>query len=416
MSQIAIIHFPGTTGVAEIERAANSVGLATQRVLWHEVNKLDNAAAIILPAGFSYGDRIRPGVIAARSLIMQKIKQLAQQGKPVLGIGNGCQILIEAGLLPGVTQQALAGATALNVRKQGQDVLGVGLYHEAVYIKMVTPAVRTVFTNGLTQNIVLAARVADGAGRFLFPETLLTELEHNHQIVFKYCVANGTITNEFPANPNGAIESIAGICNPAGNILGYIPEIEREETGTVLMAGLRKSLEQNFVPVAQSLHWQSGTALIKRYQAATTSLDIYVTAPQLVNQAAMAEQVLQQLGYNVTITCKGYWEIWHNANEATLPTLTTQLVKTNLLVNATQEQYELKWQAAPDTVNVLVRDINDYTGKLVTQKLHLNNVLKGTIWELHIPASSITERMNIAANILQTYLLYNPYSQDCQIL
>lgn len=423
MSRIAIIYFPGTTGVPTVQRALTAVGLAYDRVLWNITTGLEQYDAFVLPAGFSFGDRVRPGVVAAHTPLMQWLKHAAQQGKPILGIGNGCQILIEAGLLPGVSGNALAGATTMNVRKQTQGILGIGLYHSKVYVKHVAPDRRTRFTNGLATSTVLPGRVADSAGSFIFPEELALELEHHQQVLFKYCTAEGEVLNDFPINPNGAMWGIAGLCNPAGNVVGYIPELERDEQGTVLFAGLQRSLAQPVVSNASPLQWQPGTITVKRHHASVESLDLYATSTQTQFAAQHVETILQKKGFQVQVKCRQYWEIWHDVDKPQLAAFTKTVVQSGLLVDQTIAAYTPTWVPIADTVNVLIRDTNDYEGKYVAQQLRqkygiigIENVLKGTIWELSFPADIAIEKMNVTGQILQTYVLHNPYAQECMVI
>lgn len=399
------------------------MGLGHDRVLWNQLDGLDQYDAFILPAGFSYGDRIRPGVVAAHSPMMQALKQAAQRGKPILGIGNGCQILIEAGLLPGVSPGVLAGATTLNVRKQAQDIIGVGLHHSKVYLKHVAPERRTVFTAGVDTSTIIAGRVADSAGNFIFSEELTLELEHNQQILFKYCTEQGVVLNDFPTNPNGSMWGIAGLCDPAGNVVGYIPELERDEQGTMLMAGLQRSLTQSSVSKTQPLRWQPGTVTIKPYHPSVESLDIYVSSLQSQYSARMAEMMLQRYGFQVQVRCQQYWEIWHDVEKSQLEQFTKMLVHSGMLLDSSIDQYHFEKTVTPNTMNILVRNINDYEGKYVAEQLRhtysvmgIGNIMKGTIWELSFPTASATERMNLAGQILQTYILYNPYAQECMVM
>lgn len=423
MAKVAIIYFPGSTGISSVQRALTAVGLAHERVLWNTTDSLNSYDAFILPAGCSYGNRIRPGVVAAHTAMMRQLKQAAGHGKPILGIGNGCQILIEAGVLPGVEPAVLAGATTMNVRKQAQDIIGVEFYHSKVYVKHVVADRRTVFTNGLPIGTVLPARVADTAGCFTFPEELALELERNQQIVLKYCTAEGAVLNDFPTNPNGAMWGIAGLCNPAGNVVGYIPELERDDQGTVMFAGLQRSLTRPFVPSGKPLQWQPGTATVKRYHPSVESLNIYVESAQTICAARMAEALLRQRDFHVNVQCKRYWEIWHDVDKQQLEVITKALVASSVLLNDAIDQYTVQLAPAGEAVRILVRDMNDYKGKYAIQQLRqknstleINNIIQGTLWEVSFSEVVTEDRMNLIGQILQTYVFYNPYAQECYIV
>jgi phosphoribosylformylglycinamidine synthase len=167
--------------------------------IWHTEESIDQYDALILPGGFSYGDRLRAGVIAAQSPIVEAIKKKAQEGLPILGICNGFQILVEAGLLP--------GALVKNVKLQ----------FSCKWLKMEVLNVNTPFTNMFSLNDEIAIPIAHGEGRFVIDDDKLHELKQNNQIVFKYK----------DQNPNGSTEMIAAICNKEGNVMGLMPHPER---------------------------------------------------------------------------------------------------------------------------------------------------------------------------------------------
>jgi phosphoribosylformylglycinamidine synthase len=167
--------------------------------IWHTEESIDEYDALILPGGFSYGDRLRAGVIAAQSPIVEAIKKKSQEGLPILGICNGFQILVEAGLLP--------GALVKNVK----------LKFSCKWLKMEVLNVNTPFTNMFRLNDEIAIPIAHGEGRFVISDDKIPELKQNNQIVFKYK----------DQNPNGSTEMIAAICNKEGNVMGLMPHPER---------------------------------------------------------------------------------------------------------------------------------------------------------------------------------------------
>lgn len=175
--------------------------------LWHKQSSLEDCDVIILPGGFSYGDYLRTGAIARFSPIMNEVVSFANNGGYVLGICNGFQILLEAGLLPGVM-----------IRNESLNFVC-----KDIYLK--TENKETVFTRGINGQNVLKVPIAHGEGNYFADEKTLKEIEDNNQIVFKYCTSDGSITNE--SNPNGSIMNIAGIINKKGNVLGMMPHPER---------------------------------------------------------------------------------------------------------------------------------------------------------------------------------------------
>jgi phosphoribosylformylglycinamidine synthase len=168
---------------------------------------LKNSDVVILPGGFSYGDYLRTGSIARFSPIMNSVIEFAEKGGIVLGICNGFQILLEAGLLPGVMLK----------NKSLQFVC------KDVYLSIENS--NTVFTKLFENQKVIKVPIAHGEGNYFTDEETLTRLEKNNQIVFRYSDAHGSINDE--ANPNGSLSNIAGIINDKGNVLGMMPHPER---------------------------------------------------------------------------------------------------------------------------------------------------------------------------------------------
>jgi len=175
--------------------------------LWHKQSSLENCDVIILPGGFSYGDYLRTGAIARFSPIMNEVISFANKGGYVLGICNGFQILLEAGLLPGIM-----------IRNESLNFVC-----KDIYLK--TENKKTIFTKEINGKIALKVPIAHGEGNYFADEITLKELEDNNQIVFRYSERDGSITRT--SNPNGSVKNIAGIINKSGNVLGMMPHPER---------------------------------------------------------------------------------------------------------------------------------------------------------------------------------------------
>ncbi len=175
--------------------------------LWHKDTDLQGCDFIILPGGFSYGDYLRSGAIARFSPIMEKVIEHANNGGYLLGICNGFQVLVEAGLLPGVL-----------LRNDFQKFVS-----KNIYLKTISN--NALLTNGLDLNKAYKIPVAHADGRYFADAKTVQELINNDQILFKYCDKNGDISDE--TNLNGSIENIAGICNANRNVFGMMPHPER---------------------------------------------------------------------------------------------------------------------------------------------------------------------------------------------
>jgi phosphoribosylformylglycinamidine synthase subunit PurQ / glutaminase len=196
---LGIVVFPGSNCERDVHHVLNDViGISAQYV-WHMEKSIDDYDALILPGGFSYGDRLRAGVIAAQSPIVEAIKKKAEEGLPILGICNGFQILVEAGLLP--------GALIKNVK----------LKFSCKWLEIEVLNVNTPFTNLFRVNDKISIPIAHGEGRYVIGDNKLHDLYENNQVVFKYK----------DQNPNGSTEMIAAICNEKGNVMGLMPHPER---------------------------------------------------------------------------------------------------------------------------------------------------------------------------------------------
>jgi len=195
----AVVLFPGLNRETDMMMALEAVTRAKPALVWHTEATLPDVDLVVIPGGFSYGDYLRCGAIAARSPIMSDIRAKSLKGLKVLGVCNGFQILTEAGLLPGAL------------------VRNAGLRFVCREVKLRVENTRTWFTNQLNQGAVVSCPVAHGEGNYICDEATLKRLEDEGQVVFRY--AEGT-------NPNGAMNDIAGIVNDAGNVIGMMPHPE----------------------------------------------------------------------------------------------------------------------------------------------------------------------------------------------
>jgi len=205
--KFGVIIFPGSNCDYDAYMVAKNVIKQDVEFLWHQDTSLSNCDCVILPGGFSYGDYLRTGAIAKFSSIMKKVMDFAQDGGLVVGICNGLQILLEAGLLPG----AMLRNTSLR------------FICKFVHIEVENE--NTPFTNLCHKGQVLKIPIAHTDGNYFISEEGLNRLKQNQQIVFRYCDQFGGITQE--ANPNGSLYNIAGICNEKRNVLGMMPHPER---------------------------------------------------------------------------------------------------------------------------------------------------------------------------------------------
>jgi len=226
--RVALIQFPGSNCEWETKRAAEAAGLACDVFRWNRpAEQLRAYPAYLLGGGFSYQDRVRSGVIATKEPIIGTLfEEVTGRGKPVIGICNGAQILVEAGLVPGLRPGEVEMALAPN-RPHSQERLGAFVCRW-VYLKHSSAPGRSLFTSRLPEGYVWPVPIAHGEGRFTTTRPdLLEQILSNDQAIFQYCDARGNVDQDPAVNPNGALANLAGLCNPQGNVLAMMPHPER---------------------------------------------------------------------------------------------------------------------------------------------------------------------------------------------
>ena len=207
MATVGVIVFPGSNCDHDAYHALKHVMNADVKFLWHKDSDVSGLDLIIVPGGFSYGDYLRSGAIARFSPIMQELIKYAKKGGPVMGICNGFQILLEAGLIPG----------AMRHNEQIKFIC------KDVHIRV--ESTQSMYTSSLQKGQLLSIPVSHGEGNYYIDNDGLNELQDNDQVLFRYVNAHGETTPE--ANINGSIDHIAGITNKQKNVLGMMPHPER---------------------------------------------------------------------------------------------------------------------------------------------------------------------------------------------
>lgn len=203
----AVIVFPGSNCDRDLQVALRSAMGAAPKMVWHGDSDMPDVDLIAVPGGFSYGDYLRSGAMAAKSPIMKEVVARAGKGVPVLGICNGFQVLTEAGLLPGALMRNA------QLKYICKDVL------------LKVAANDTAFTQAYDQDQVIRIPIAHHDGNYFADDNTLNELEDDNRVAFRYCDAAGTLSED--ANPNGSQRAIAGIFNKNRNVLGMMPHPER---------------------------------------------------------------------------------------------------------------------------------------------------------------------------------------------
>jgi phosphoribosylformylglycinamidine synthase subunit PurQ / glutaminase len=210
--RIGITVFPGSNCDRDVHHILNNVFHIDARYIWYE-SSFDNFDCIIIPGGFTYGDRLRAGAIAAHSTIMNKIKELADDNVPILGICNGFQILVESGLLPGAL------------------IVNESLNFICKWINVLVTNTDTPFTNLFDKDQKISIPIAHGEGRYIIDNRSYRKIKNNNQVTLEY----------WKSNPNGSLNSIAAVCNPRGNVMGMMPHPERGCDKDLIPLGFNQS-------------------------------------------------------------------------------------------------------------------------------------------------------------------------------
>jgi phosphoribosylformylglycinamidine synthase I len=206
-SKFGVVVFPGSNCDRDAHYVLSEIFHQDTRYIWHKDSSLGDVDVVILPGGFSFGDYLRCGAIARFSPVMREVVRFAERGGVVVGICNGFQILLEAGLLPGAM------------------VRNKSLSFVCKYVHLRVENANTRFTIACGEREVLEVPIAHGEGNYIVDEDTLKQLEDQNRIVFRYCDRAGNVTEE--ANPNGSMRNIAGIINEGGNVIGLMPHPER---------------------------------------------------------------------------------------------------------------------------------------------------------------------------------------------
>ena len=236
--KFAVVVFPGSNCYHDAYHAVTHVLGQDAAFVWHKDTSLGGADAVILPGGFAHGDYLRTGAIARFSPIMREVRRFAESGGPVLGVCNGFQVLLEAGLLPG----AMLRNRSVQFRCE--------------YVFVRVEQADTPFTTGCRRGQVLKIPIAHGEGNYYAEPEIVEKLEKNGQVIFRYTTSAGEVSAE--ANPNGAVHNIAGLCNEGRNVVGLMPHPERacelslgSSDGLVVLESVVKYVAQGTVVAAR---------------------------------------------------------------------------------------------------------------------------------------------------------------------
>ena len=233
--KFGVVVFPGSNCDHDAFYAISNVLQQPVEFIWHQSEDLVNCDAVILPGGFAHGDYLRTGAIARFSPVMKSVEKFSKTGGLVLGICNGFQILLEAGLLPGAMMR------------------NIGLRYICRHVHIRVEETSTPFTYAAQQGQILRIPIAHNDGNYTCDSQTLADLQENRQIVFRYTTPDGT--DDAAGNPNGSMNNIAGICNRGRNVAGLMPHPERAVEAALDSADglvVFRSMVESFVTSAKA--------------------------------------------------------------------------------------------------------------------------------------------------------------------
>ena len=415
MKTIVVLAFPGNNCERETARALTAAGFAAKILRWNaDPKEIKAADGVVVPGGFSFEDRGRSGVIAAKHPVINILRQMAADKKPILGICNGAQILVEAGLVPGFHPGKVEMALARNRRVGGGKILGSGFFHDTVFLKSSGKSAFTGFDGILTMPI------AHGEGRFVADAETEAAIERNGQIVLKYCDADGVESADFPINPNGSFANAAAICNPDGNVVAMMPHPERSMDGGAIFASLRNFFAgRTKVPDITVIPDRSPTVEIipKPSFSIEILVRLKITDTTEVTMESEARELLQSP--DLALTRRVFWGIkTHDSPHTLVETLVASdeffnEAKESVLVKISDEWFRVEGKQLKETdafapvFGFLAVEKDDILGqeKQETLKIHLGisgEVSSGIFWEC--------SRKISPQDIAETNLFVNPVS------
>jgi phosphoribosylformylglycinamidine synthase subunit PurQ / glutaminase len=412
--KIAVIQFPGSNCEKETNQALKRAGLEPINFLWNEpVKKLEKCDGFVIVGGFSYEDRSRAGVIAAMDPVMKVLAKQAAKGKPILGICNGAQILLECGLVPGVKDDKVVMALTENKRVQDDKVVGTGFYNNWIHMRQHSLAHATAFNQGLTQDEVLRVPIAHAQGRFVMSSVLLKEVNEKGLIAFQYCDGAGVVVDEFPINPNGSIASIAAVTNYAGNVMAMMPHPERTGVGDAIFSSMRDYIEEKEEVRKGELSYKHSDTPLEKHNA--TDHQLLVELVLTDNAALSVQMALQAQAVNVKVKRYTHWQVQCSDD------VLDKIKCSEELYNPKKEfLIEPDFSSSKSTHYLLVQQNEDFVGQQKFQLLAnhfeiygIKSIRKGVVWAIEVVDGDAQKTFD---KVLKTGLLYNPISQQAHLL
>jgi len=411
-AKIAVIQFPGSNTELETIAAIDRNGMTPISHLWNEpASNLELCDGYIIVGGFSYEDRSRSGIIASLDPVINTLKKQALVGKPVLGVCNGAQILVESGMVPGNKGFDTIVGLSENKRVRSGQVVGTGYYNTWCYLKSNKESV-SAFIDKSDDGLLLQIPIAHAEGRFVMDKKLQEVVESTNLAVYHYCNQDGEIINDFPVNPNGSIDNIAALGNVAGNVMAIMPHPERTDKGDPVFKSLNNFLNSDDVFSYKALRYESKKITISPFKKPKKTTELLISMIIADNEAISVEKCIERLGQtNAGIKKYLHLEIEHDG------VLDIEnIYETDVLFNPSKEFITTNIDKGSG-FRFLVREKENIGGRKMKETLHrrfgfnnITNILKGTVWEINSKEKQIKKDIDL---ILNSHILCNPISQEC---
>jgi len=416
MKKIGVIQFPGSNCERETKLAIERSGMQAISFLWnYKTVSFDIFDGFVIVGGFSYEDRCRSGLIASKDPLLSKLIIEIEKGKPVLGICNGAQILIESGIVPGIKIQdsyKLSVALTLNekINKKGK-ILGIGFYNTWCYIDIKNQkniAENAFFQKKFSKPIRIP--FANAEGRFILKKSTFNLLKSSGVMVWKYVNSIGNIKRYYPINPNQSMENIAAISNFSGNVLAMMPHPERTTDGDIIFASIRTYLEKKKIFLYKTFKEKKKIKQLKNYTLPESRYQFLIKMIITDNESISIEQTLKNLGIYCTIQKYQHLEIF--SKKIDYKKMYELLYNNHAFYNPKKEYLITKIKLLKKSIKILVRKntvFNQYKLNILHKKYSLNEIFDikyGIFWNI-IP-KNYQEIDYIKKYLLHNSILYNP--------
>jgi len=409
--KIAYLQFPGSNTENETKNILRKHGMSPRGHFWNDsTEKLKDYDGFIILGGFSFEDRSRSGIIASLEPVVNELKNQALLGKPILGICNGAQILVESGLVPGNEKFETLVSLTDNKRVVGDRIVGTGYFNKWCYIK---PSENTKSAFIKKNGKPMRVPIAHAEGRFLFNKDLESEILQNSLIAYKYCDSEGNLSNDFPINPNGSLHSAAALSNLAGNVMAIMPHPERtlQNEADDIFESMKNYIDSNSKFSYKALNFESKKISLKKFNKSPKTKELLVSTIIADNEAASVEKCINSLGVKAKVKKYIHFEIDY-VDSLDI----NSIISTDVLFNPSKE-YIAKLTQNSEVRRFLIRSKDDIVGQSLSQTLQdrfglsgLKSIKRGVVWEVEINACSTKKDVDL---ILNSHIFSNPISQKC---